>query len=816
MKSKIFVLTIAFLLLSFANLFAQSSYQKPPKDIADILNSVATPSTSISPAKDKIALLEPLRYPPVSELAAPMLRLAGSRINPNTNAAHRQPYFVKLTLKNIADGKETSINLPANAQIIAPSWSADGKYLAAGNVTPGGVELWLIETATAKATKLNDVQINTAFGGFEWMPDQKSLLVNLVQKNRSPAPAYQNLTPTSPSIQETAGKTGAVQTFQDLLKSPNDEKLFNFYATSQLAVVGVDGKMREIGQPAIFDNASPSPDGKYVLTSRINTPYSYLYPASRFPKQVEVWDLSGKMIYQVAKIDLQDNVPVQGVPEGRRGYGWIPTENATLVWAEALDKGNPKNKVEFRDKLMKLAAPFSSEPSELVKIEHRFQGRAFGEKNGMMWFYDYNRDTQRRRAFMIDYRSPSAPKMIFDLNTADRYGDIGQPITKRLPNGYSVIQQNGDEIYLSGQGSSPEGDKPFLRRMNLKDLKIQEMWRSGNTEFESFVAFMDHSATRFIIRKESPIEPPNLYLRSSFQIDGTTDGSDTLSKQLTNFPDTTPQLRGIKKQRVEYKRADGVNLSFTLYLPPNYKEGTRLPTIVWAYPLEFTDAATAGQVSGSTNRFTSIGGYSHLFLLLEGYAILDDTTIPIVGDPLTVNDTFVKQLTDSAKAAIDKAVEMGVTDPERVGVGGHSYGAFMTANLLAHSDLFRAGIARSGAYNRTLTPFGFQGERRTFWEATDLYTKISPFFFADKINEPLLLIHGEADNNQGTFPIQSERLFAAMQGNGGTARLVMLPLESHGYAGRESIEHTLYETINWFDKYVKNAKPRQANQTANK
>jgi len=814
MKFKIFVLAIAFLLLSSANLFAQNSYQKPPKDIADILNSVATPSTSISPAKDKIALFEPLRYPPISELAAPMLRLAGSRINPNTNGQHRQPYFVKVTLKNISDGKEMSVNLPAKAQIIAPSWSADGKYLAAGNVTPTGVELWLIETATAKATKLKDVQINTAFGVFEWMPDQKSLLVSLVQKNRSPAPGYQNLTPTSPSIQETAGKTGAVQTFQDLLKSPNDEKLFDFYATSQLAVVGVDGTIREIGQPAIFGLTESSPDGKYILISRINKPYSYLYPSSRFPKEVEVWDSSGKMIHKLASIPLQDNIPVQGVPEGARGYGWIPTESATLVWTEALDGGNPKNKAEFRDKLMKLAAPFSSEPSELVKIEQRFQGRVFGEKNGMMWFYDYNRDNQHRRAFMIDYRSPSAPKMIFDLNTADRYGDIGQPVTKRLPNGYSVIQQNGDEIYLSGQGASPEGDKPFLRRMNLKDLKIQEMWRSGDTEFEGFVALMNDNGTKFLTRKESPLDPPNLYLRSGCPANA--DCKPLLPQKITNFTDPTPQLRGIKKQRVEYKRADGVNLSFTLYLPPNYKEGTRLPTIVWAYPLEFTDAATAGQVSGSTNRFTSIGGYSHLFLLLEGYAILDDTTIPIVGDPLTVNDTFVKQLTDSAKAAIDKATEMGVTDPERVGVGGHSYGAFMTANLLAHSDLFRAGIARSGAYNRTLTPFGFQGERRTFWEATELYTKISPFFFADKINEPLLLIHGEADNNQGTFPIQSERLFAAMQGNGGTARLVMLPLESHGYAGRESIEHTLYETINWFDKYVKNAKPRQTNRTANK
>ncbi|MBA4120950.1 MAG: prolyl oligopeptidase family serine peptidase [Acidobacteria bacterium] len=807
MKSKIFVLSVTILFLSSLNLFAQSSYKKPPKDVLDVLNAATFPQTSISPAKDKILLLEPLTYPSIAELSQPMLRLAGLRINPNTNGAHRQSYAVKLALKNIADGKETVINLPANAQIISAQWSADGKYVAAGNITPTGIELWTIETANGKAKMIKNARVNTAFGGFSWMPDQKSLLVNLVPSKRNAAPNYQNLTPTAPNIQETTGKKGTIRTYQDLLRSPNDESLFEYYATSQLAVVSVDGKIKEIGQPAIFDTATISPDGNFIVTSRVQRPFSYLLPASDFPQEVEIWNKDGKSIYKVASVPLQDNIPVDGVTTAPRNYGWIPTESATLVWAEALNGGNPKAKVEFRDKLMKIAAPFSNAPSEIVKTQQRFAGRTFGERDGLMLYSDYNRDTRKRRLFMMDYRSSaSAPKMIFDLNVADRYNDIGQPVTKRLPNGFSVIQQNGDEIFLSGAGASTEGDRPFLRRMNLQTLKTEEIWRSGNTEFEGFVVLLDDSGTRFLTRKESPLDPPNLYLRSTAQ-------SQTAQK-ITTFPDPASQLRGIKKQLVKYKRADGVDLQFTLYTPPNYKEGTRLPTLVWAYPLEFTDASVAGQVSGSTNRFTSIGGISHLFFLLNGYAVLDNATMPVVGDPETVNDTFIKQINDSAKAAIDKAVEMGVTDPERVGVGGHSYGAFMTANLLAHSDLFRAGIARSGAYNRTLTPFGFQGERRNFWEATELYTKISPFFYADKINEPLLLIHGEADNNTGTFPIQSERLFAALQGTGGTARLVMLPYESHGYAGRESVEHTLYEMISWFDKYVKNAKPREKNQTA--
>ena len=807
------LLSLAFTLVLSINALAQTaSYQKPPKDVTDVLNASAIPTSSISPAKDKILLIEPMIYPSINELSQPMLRLAGLRINPLTNGAHRQQYAVKLALKNVADGVETAIALPSGAKVVSPQWSADGKYVAAGNVTPGGVELWIIETATGKAKALKNVRVNTAFGGYSWMPDGKSLLVNLILSKRGAAPNYQDIMPTAPSIQETTGKKGSLPTYQDLLKSPNDENLFEYYATSQLAAVSIDGKIKEIGQPAIFDGMDVSPDGKYILTARVHRPFSYLLTANDFPTTVEVWDMDGKTVYKVAEVPAQDNIPVNGVTTAPRSFDWIPLENATLIWAEALDGGDPRTKAEFRDKLMKIAAPFSAAPTELIKIGQRYAGSSFGEREGLMLFSDFNRDSRHRRLFMTDYRNPSAPKLISDLNAADRYNDIGQPVTKRLPNGFSVIQQNGDEIFLTGLGASNEGDRPFLRRMNLKDLKPQEIWRSGNTEFESFVALATADGMQFITRKESPLDPPNLYLR---QVCPPEKICTALAyRQLTEFKDPAPQLRGITKKLVKYKRADGTDLSFTLYLPPNYKEGTKLPTVVWAYPLEFTNSAVAGQVSGSTNRFTQIGGYSHLFFALMGYAVLDNATMPIVGDNDTKNDTFVQQINDGARAAIDKAVEMGVTDPERVGVGGHSYGAFMTANLLAHSDLFRAGIARSGAYNRTLTPFGFQGEIRNFWEATKLYTDVSPFFFADKINEPILLIHGEADNNTGTYPIQSERLFAALQGTGGTARLVMLPSESHGYSAKESTEHTLFEMISWFDKYVKNAKPREKNQTA--
>ena len=791
---------------------AQGSYKKPPANIQEVLDAPAIPATSISPTRDKIALLEPLRYPPIADLAQPMLRLAGTRVNPNTNAPHLQGYAVSMKLKNIGDGKETAVALPAGAKVSNPQWSTDGKYIAFGNITAAGVELWIVDTATAKARKVNNVLLNTAFGDFGW-EGSSHISAMIIPSGRGTAPAYQNITPTAPNIQETTGRRGSVPTVQDLLKSTNDEKLYEYYATSQLAMIGVDGKVRTIGSPAIYANATVSPDGKYILVSTIKKPYSYLFPASRFPRTQEIWDANGKLVQKLADVPLLDNIPPQGVQTGARGLSWIPIEPATLSWAEALDGGDPRTKVAERDKVMKLAAPFSGAPTEMFKTQHRFQGRSFGEKDGTMFYFDYNRDTQRRRMFMTTYQNPSSAKQIYDLNINDRYNDIGQPITRVQPNGVSLIRQDGDDIYLTGLGASPDGDRPFLRRMNLKTLKVDEIYRSGVETYESFVAMMNDDSGRFITRRESVVDPPNLFLKQVCPAGKICTAME--SQKITDFKDPSPQLRGITKRLVQYKRADGVDLSFTLYLPPGYKEGTRLPTIVWAYPESYTDASVAGQVSGSTNRFTQIGGISHLFLLLQGYAILDNTSMPVVGPPETKNDTFIKQIVDASKAAIDKAAELGVTDPDRVGVGGHSYGAFMTANLLAHSDLFRAGVARSGAYNRTLTPFGFQDEVRDFWQATKIYTDVSPFFYANKINEPILLIHGEADNNQGTFPIQSERLFAAISGNGGTARLVMLPHESHGYSAKESTEHTLFEMVDWFDKYVKNAKPRTNPQAGN-
>jgi dipeptidyl aminopeptidase/acylaminoacyl peptidase len=785
------------MLLAVSPAFAQQRYQRPPQKVLELLDAPTTPIASVSPARDRILLVQTARNPTIADLSEPMLRIAGLRLNPNTNGPHLATRAVSLTLKEIAGGKQLKLATPSGARLGFPAWSNDGKLFAFTNTTSTGIELWVGDSATGALKRIPGVLINAAYGEpIQWMADSRSLLCQTVSAKRGTPPAEPRV-PLGPNVQESYGKAAPVRTYEDLLKNAHDEDLFDYYATSQLVIIDLQTMhARPLGTPAIYQSSQWSPDGRHLLIERIHRPYSYLLPAGAFPKEVEVWDRTGKVEHKLASLPLEDQVPIDGVPAGPRSYQWLPVRPATLVWVEALDGGDPKKKVDYRDHVLELSAPFSTQPVELAKTQHRFQGLTWGEKGAIALLRDFDRNRRWTRTFVINVDNPGQPRPIWDRSIQDRYNDPGLPLMKQMPGGLQVMIQSGDNILLRGTGATPGGDRPFLDRFNLGTLKSERLFRSDDKSYESVSAVLADDGSSFVTRYERSTEPPNYFVRRA---------GSTARQALTSFEDPTPQLRAIKKQLVTYKRADGVQLSFTLYLPPDYKEGQRLPTVVWAYPIEFTDAGTASQVSGSANRFTTINGISHLFFVLQGYAVLDDATMPVVGDPQTMNNTYVEQIVASAQAAIDKAVEMGVTDRNRVGVGGHSYGAFMTANLLAHSNLFRAGIARSGAYNRTLTAFGFQNERRTLWEAPELYLKVSPFMYADKIKAPILLIHGEADNNSGTFPIQSERMYQALKGNGGNVRYVTLPYEAHGYSARESVEHTLWEMINWFDKYVKNA-----------
>lgn len=807
------VLVTTFLLLA-SSTAAQEPYLKPPREVLDVLSAPAPPTVWLSPTRDAFLLGETVRYPPLGDLAQPMLRLAGVRINPNINGEHRAPYWLGLSLQEIHGGSEVPIVLPSGARVGVPQWSADGKRFAFTNTTPTGIELWVGDAATAKAQKVEGVLVNATLDlGMQWMPDQRTLLVKLVSPERGPAPATP-AAPEGPIVQEGSGKSGIGSTYEnrDVLKNAYDEKLFDYYASSVPALVDVaSGEVRPIGESNVYGALLPAPGGSHILVERIHRPYSYLHPYWRFAKEVEIWNASGDLVHTVASLPLADQVPIHGVTTGPRRYVWRPTDPATLAWVEALDGGDPQRKVSHRDRVMVSAAPFRDPPAELTKIKHRFENLLWGEEGGLAFLSEYDRERKWKRTFAINADLPAAPpRLLWDLSADDRYNDPGSPVMRILATGSWVIDQDGKSIYLSGAGAAPEGERPFLDRFDLSKLEAERLFRCDRESYEWFVAWIDSGARRFITRRESRREPQNYFLRtlSTKRRARVQAGEALLSstlRPLTRFPDPTPELRGIKKQIVTYKRADGVPLSFTLYLPPGYKEGTRLPTVFWAYPLEHVDPSTAGQVAGSEQRFTTIIGASHLFFLLAGYAVVDNPAMPVIGHPDSAYDSFVEQIVADAKAAIDKAVELGVADPVRIGVGGHSHGGLMTANLLAHSDFFRAGIARSGAYNHTMRPFGFQSERRTLWEAPEVYIKLSPLMHATEINEPLLLIHGDADANPGTIPMQSERLYQAVRGTGGTVRLVMLPLESHGYAARESVEHTLYEMLNWFDRHVKNA-----------
>jgi dipeptidyl aminopeptidase/acylaminoacyl peptidase len=778
---------------------ASTGYQLPPQAIVDMLDAAPPPTPEVSPTREVVALLHRASMPTIAELSQPMYRIAGRRINPRTNGPHRVNFSRAITIKSIVDGSERKVTIPANPMLSWIGFSPDGKRFAFSQTRENGIELWVGESATGQAKSITPAELNASLSApCEWVGEGGSLLCAFVAANRGAAPPAPSV-PTGPNVQENRGVTAPVRTYQDLLTSEYDERLFDYYATSQLAYVdATSGARTPVGSPAIFETAYPSPDGTYVLVGRVQRPYSWLVPYTSFPTTVEIWDRKGAVVKQIADLPVADTVPNGGVLPGPRNYQWQALAPATVVWAEALDKGDPKAKVPHRDKVLTLTAPFSGNPTELTKTEYRFSNVSWTDK-GVAVVSENDRARRWTRSWLID--SPgAAPRKLFDRSAEDAYKNPGTPLRRGGPSGTSTIHQAGGSIFLSGQGAAPEGARPFLDRLNLTSLQTERLFQTTGRSYETVVSVLSDDGTTILTRYETRSDSPNLYVR---------DLKSNGRRALTSYPDPWPQLRGIQKQLVTYKRNDGVELSATLITPPGWTPAKGpLPTLLWAYPREFTDPNAAGQVTTSADRFTTVAGASHLLFLTQGYAIIDDPTMPIVGPGETANDTYVQQLVASAQAAVDKAVTMGVTDRNRVVAGGHSYGGFMTANLLAHSDIFRAGLARSGAYNRTLTPFGFQNEQRTFWEVPQIYANMSPFNFAHKVNEPILLIHGEADDNSGTFPIQSERFYMALKGHGATVRYVTLPYEAHGYAARESVLHTVAEMLNWADEFAKNAKPR--------
>jgi len=805
-------------------------YQLPPDVMVKLVDAAPTPLLSISPAHSagpRMMLIEQSSsLPTIADLAEPEFRLAGLRFNPRANAQSRTRYFTSLRLQQVPlNGARTSeisvTGLPAHPHILYPQWSPDGRHVAFANQEQTGLSLWILDVAHAHATPVPGVHINgvlsspvyTIFGMSEsspiyWLNDS-TLAVLAVPTNRGPIPVKPEV-PTGPVVEENDGKATPAPTYEDLLKNPTDEAIFAYYATSQIEELKLGGAAKKIGKPGVFASMEASPDGKYIFAEELHKPFSYHQPYERFPKRREIFAVATGEAKVLDDSPLIDNLPIDrdAVEPGPREYGWRDDAPATIAWVQAADGGDAKKESAIRDRLYTLDAPFTGEAKVAAELPIRYRGVAWGSEHLAI----VTEGRWKDRKSILAALDPATGKLttLYEGSTQDRYHNPGRPLTVANAAGHQVLQTtaDGQGVYFAGQGASPKGDMPFVAVMPVAENATEKkIWQSQAPFYELPMAVLDSGGSiEILARRESVEQSPNYFL--------TTPSAGAQWTQVTNFPNPYAGLPIPSHQLLHYKRADGVDLTADLYLPAGYdKSKGPLPTLMEAYPAEFKSRAAASQVTGSPYEFTRISALSPIFFTTTGYAVLANAAIPIIGEgKAEPNDTYIEQLVDGAKAAIDAGVATGAVDRGRVAVMGHSYGAFMTANLLAHSNLFRAGIARSGAYNRTLTPFGFQNEERTYWQAPDVYNKMSPFMYADKIKTPILLFHGEADNNTGTFPIQSERFYAALKGEGATVRFVLLPLESHGYAGRESVLHMLWEMEHWIDKYVKPATPAGAAQ----
>jgi dipeptidyl aminopeptidase/acylaminoacyl peptidase len=780
----------------------QDGYRQPAAQIAQMLDARPTPNLSLSPGRDWFVLQERAGLlPSIEEVAAPHLKLAGTRLNPATNGPAGSTGSIAMSLQRVRDQKIVPLTMPPGGKLSGPQWSPDGARFVFTQTTANGISLYVVDTTGSVRPVLGPI-LNAAHGSpCQWLDSGEQLLCATVPADRGAAPTRSEV-PTGPATEESMGTAAPAPTYQDLLRDPTDEALFEYYFTTQYMIVSLDGTMTPFGTKGLTVSVNPSPDGDWFLVQTVQKPFSYQYPWSRFPARTEVWRKDGtvaKVLKNTTEVEITPTARGAVLP-GPRAWRWHGDAPATLMWTEALDGGDPKASIAKRDRIMALAAPFTGNGEVFAETEWRAGGITWGRPDFALLSESWP-ESRMTRTWIINPSAPgSAPRLLWERKSDDRYGNPGSPLTRQTTDGRSLLHfsRDGRSLWLTGAGASPAGDQPFLDRLDLRTLKTTRLWQSESPYYETVVDAIDADAGVFLTRRESQQEPGNYFQRDIRR--------RRAPIQLTDVPDPAPAFAGITSTMINYTRADGIKLSGRLYLPAGYdaaRDGA-LPFLLWVYPAEFASAEAASQVSGSPYRFTRPGGASHLFLLTQGYGILDNPTFPIVGtDSIEPNDSYVEQLELSAKAAIDTLVAMGVADRGRVAVGGHSYGAFTTANLLAHTRLFKAGIARSGAYNRTLTPFGFQSERRNYWEAQDVYLKMSPFNFANQIKDPILFIHGADDNNQGTFPVQSTRMYAAVKGNGGTTRLVMLPGEAHGYSARESVGHTLAEMTEWLDRYLK-------------
>ncbi|MEJ6005083.1 prolyl oligopeptidase family serine peptidase [Paucibacter sp. AS339] len=782
-----------------------TGYQQPSKAVRELLDAPALPKHLVSPDKQTLALLELRRFTSLAELARPTRKLAGLRFDEATGQPSQTPAIQALRLRKLLDPQAPERVLDLNGPNQADkgwfhsfSWAPDGQHFLLERRGDKNNELWVGDSASGQLRRVPGLRLNNALsqGELAWLNPQQLVLLAMPDK-RGKGPQEPKV-PAAPVVRESSGRASPERTYADLLSSPHDEDLLEHHGLSQLTRVSLPTlQTQKLGAPALFFSVASIGDDDTLLTERITRPFSYSLTWDDFPEVVEVRRGDGSVLREIARLPLKRGVAINGVLPGPRLFFASPNRDAAVFWVEALDGGNPNQRAPHRDRLMRLDPPYTGEAQELLRIPFRFSGMRFLDDGQHALLSEEDPLRALTRSYLLTLRGGSV-STLFEHALRERYRHPGTPLMRTdARRGRALAQTQGGALLMVGQGASPKGDRPFLDRVSLRDGSTQRLFQSSDKAYEQALDLLN--GNQVLTLHESINSAPSLHLHP---LQSGSNGQAQTGSHLTRAPETHPLLRKIRRELINFKRADGVEMSFWMYLPPDYKEGEARPTLVWAYPLEFNDAALAGQVSGSPNRFPNFSGISPVMLALEGFVVLNDATMPIIGDAKTVNDEFVEQITLSARAIIDKAEELGVSDPKRMAIGGHSYGAFMAVNLLAHTDLFKVGIARSGAYNRTLTPFGFQSERRSLWDARETYLKLSPLLYAQQIKEPLLLIHGEADNRSGTPAMQSERLFQALAGTGGTVRYVSLPLEAHGYSARESVGQVQWEMRQWLRQHL--------------
>lgn len=797
---------IALLFLCSIHTIAQENveYQKPSAEILALADYERAPTVAMDTKKEYMLLMYRNTYKGLDDLNQDELRLGGLRINPITNISSTVTYINNLKVRKVLGKDVVQVQgLPKNPKISNLSWSKDEQNMAFTNTSESGVELWVLNIANAKATKLTDAKVNSNLGNpLSWFDDGQHILIKMLPENRPALLDNKRDLPTGPIISVADGMKSQNRTYQDLLKNKADETNFENIITAELYKISLNGKKSLFKKSDMYAGETFSPDGKFIMITTIEKPFSYIVPLSRFPMKTTIYTADGTMVKVVNETPLNEIIPkgFMAVRKGKRSMNWRADKPSTLFFVEALDEGNPANTVDFRDELFVWDAPFTSNPVSLIKTPQRYDGIIWGD-NQTAIIKDEWYDTRSTKTYLINPSvSGGAPKLIFDRNSQDIYSDPGNFETRKNEFGRQTLAIENGDAYLIGRGFTKEGQFPFIDAFTLKNVKTTRVYQSAYTDKkEDIMSIEDYKKGLALVQIQSKTEYPNYYFRNYKKKNSIT--------AITSFPNPFESIKNVHKEVIKYKRKDGVDLSGTLYLPAGYdmKKKEKLPLLIWAYPAEYKDKNSAGQNSQNPNEFTFPYYGSFVYWVTKGYAVLDDAAFPIIGEGTTEpNDNFIQQLVGSAEAAIDAVDKLGYIDRKKVGVGGHSYGAFMTANLLTHSNLFACGIARSGAYNRTLTPFGFQSEQRNYWESPEVYNAMSPFMNAGKMKTPMLLVHGEADNNPGTFTLQTERYFQALKGLGAPARMVILPKESHGYAAKENILHLLWEQDQFLEKYLKN------------